>query len=67
MNRKYMLLLSRRQVILSTCHFVIAHFFFLVWNGANRTAHIIHLCRKTTVLSCHRHLINSGVEKMNNI
>ncbi len=28
----------------------------------NRTAHIRHLCRKTTVLSCHRCLINTGVE-----
>jgi hypothetical protein len=33
----------------------------------NRTAHIRHQCRKTTVLSCHRCLISSGVEKMNNI
>jgi hypothetical protein len=31
----------------------------------NRTAHIRRQCRKTTVLSCHRCLINSGVEKMN--
>jgi hypothetical protein len=28
---------------------------------------IKHQCRKTTVLSCHRCLINTGVEKMNNI
>jgi hypothetical protein len=33
----------------------------------NRTAHIRHLCQKTTVLSCHRYLINTGVEKMNYI
>ncbi len=33
----------------------------------NRTAHIRYKCRKTTVLSCHRRLINTGVEKMNNI
>ncbi len=26
-----------------------------------------HLYRKTTVLSCRRYLINTGVEKMNNI
>jgi hypothetical protein len=31
----------------------------------NRTAHIRHQSRKTTVLSCHRYLINTGVEKMN--
>ncbi len=31
------------------------------------TAHIPHQCRKTTVLSCHRCLIKTGVEKMNNI
>jgi hypothetical protein len=30
-----------------------------------RTAHIRHLCRKTTVLSCLRCLINTGIEKMN--
>ncbi len=30
---------------------------------ANRTAHIRHQCRKTTVLSCHRCQINTGVEK----
>jgi len=33
----------------------------------NRTEHIRHQCRKTTVLSCHRHLINTTVEKMNYI
>jgi hypothetical protein len=33
----------------------------------NRAARIIYQCRKTTVLSCHRLLINTGVEKMNNI
>ncbi len=26
------------------------------------TVHDIHLCRKTTVLSCHRCLINTGFE-----
>jgi hypothetical protein len=48
----------------------------LVWNKVktfvepevtNRTAHIEHLCRKTVVLSCHRCLINPGVEKLNYI
>ncbi len=33
----------------------------------NRTANIRHQCRKITLLSCHRCLINTGVEKMNNI
>jgi hypothetical protein len=33
----------------------------------NGTAHIRQQCNKTAVLSCHRFLINSGVEKMNNI
>jgi hypothetical protein len=33
----------------------------------NGRAHIRHQCRKKAVLSCHRFLINSGVEKMNNI
>ncbi len=32
-----------------------------------RTACIRHQCRKTTVKSCHRCLINTGVEKMNSI
>ncbi len=32
-----------------------------------QTACIRHQCRKTTVLSCYRCLINTGVEKMNNI
>ncbi len=35
--------------------------------GFNRTAHIRHHCGKTAILSCHRCLINTGVEKMNNI
>ncbi len=33
----------------------------------NRRAHIRHLCRKTTVSRCHICLINTGIEKMNNI
>jgi len=33
----------------------------------NRIAHIRHQCSKTTVLSYHICLINTGVEKMNNI
>jgi hypothetical protein len=31
------------------------------------TACIRHQCRKTTVFSSHGYLINTGVEKMNNI
>jgi hypothetical protein len=34
---------------------------------SNRTERIRHQCRKTNVLSCHRCLINTGVEKMKNI
>jgi hypothetical protein len=30
----------------------------------DRRACIIHQCRKTTVISCHRCLINTGIEKM---
>jgi hypothetical protein len=30
---------------------------------ANGTAYIRHQCRKATVLSCHRCLVNTGVEK----
>jgi hypothetical protein len=33
----------------------------------HRIAHIRHKCRKTTVSSCHRCLIKTGVEKMNDI
>jgi hypothetical protein len=33
----------------------------------NRAAHIRHQCRKTTALSSHRFLNNTGVEKMNYI
>jgi hypothetical protein len=33
----------------------------------NGRAHIRHQCRKTIVLNYHRCLINTGVEKMNNI
>ncbi len=33
----------------------------------NRTTHIRHQCRKTAVLSCHRFIIKTGAEKMNNI
>ncbi len=35
--------------------------------GFNRKAHIRYQCRKTTVLSCHIHLIHTDFEKMNNI
>ncbi len=35
--------------------------------SGNGTPCIRHQCRKTGVLSLHRFLINSGVEKMNNI
>jgi hypothetical protein len=41
--------------------------FFHVSINPNGTPHIRHQCRKTVVLSCHRCLLNSGVEKMNNI
>jgi hypothetical protein len=33
----------------------------------NTTGHIRHLCKKTIVLSCHRRLTNTGVDKINNI
>jgi hypothetical protein len=33
----------------------------------NGTVHIRHQCRETAVLNCHGFLINSGVEKMNNV
>jgi hypothetical protein len=36
-------------------------------NAINGTVCIRHQCRKTTVLSCLRCLINTGVEKINNI
>jgi hypothetical protein len=39
----------------------------LQYQGVNRRATIRHHCWETTVLSCRRRLINTGVEKMNNI
>ncbi len=36
-------------------------------NVSNRTACIRHQCRKAPVLSCHRFLINTGVEQLNYI
>jgi len=35
--------------------------------SSERTTCITYQCRKTAVLSCHRCLINTGVEKTNNI
>jgi hypothetical protein len=42
-------------------------FFSSLDKNFNGTARIRHQCRKAAVLSYHRFLINSGVEKMNNI
>ncbi len=39
--------------------------YFLDFVHANGSVHIRCQCRKMTVLSCHRCLINIGVEKMN--
>ncbi len=39
----------------------------LLQGKSNRREHIRHQCRKTTVLSCHRCLINTDAEKMNKI
>ncbi len=47
--------------------FVLFTFSELATIASNRTVRIRHQCRKTTVLSCHRCLINTGVEKINNI
>ncbi len=38
-----------------------------VKNVINRIARIRNQCRKATVISCHRCLTKTGVEKMNNI
>ncbi len=51
---------NRNWARYADCHFAECHY-------ANRTACIRHHYRKTTVLSCHRCLINTGVEKMNHI
>jgi hypothetical protein len=45
----------------------ISAFLRYVYTVINRTSLIIHQCMKTNVLSCHRCLIKTGVEKMNNI
>ncbi len=39
----------------------------IIHYSANRRAPIRLQCKKTTVLNCHRCLINTGVEKMNSI
>jgi len=41
--------------------------FYVFKGNINKRACIIHQCRKTTILSCHRCLINIVVENMNNI
>ncbi len=41
--------------------------FALFNKPVNKTPHYGHQCRRTNVLSCHRCLINIGVEKMINI
>jgi hypothetical protein len=40
--------------------------FFCRKYNCYKTKHFKHLCRKTVVLSCHRCLINTGVEQINN-
>ncbi len=35
------------------------------WYSNNRTACVRHICRKTTVLSCHRCLINTNEQRLN--
>jgi hypothetical protein len=47
----------------SVCDFKTAHIRHL----CRKIVHIRHLCRKTTVLNCHRYLINTSYEKINNI
>jgi len=51
------------QILSQTTRLFITHFQLV----PNRTAHIRYQCSKTTVLSYHRCLINTGVEKMSNI
>ncbi len=52
------------ELITGAYNFIIGHIYSDIFN---RTAHIRQQCRKATVFSCHRCLINMGVEKMNNI
>jgi hypothetical protein len=35
--------------------------------SVNRTSRIRHQCKKTTVLSCYRWLINTSIENLNNV
>ncbi len=60
------LILSNKLDLNEETHFTIAELKLKVGLD-NRTVHIRHLCRKTAALSCHRCLINTGVEKMNYI
>ncbi len=59
---KYFQLSNPRQ---SSLTFLINFVLMVIY--VNRTMHIIHQCRKRTALSCHRCIICTGVEKMNNI
>ncbi len=45
----------------------ISAFLRYVYTVINSTSLIIHQCMKTNVLSCHRYLIKTCGEKMNNI
>ncbi len=61
---------SVNTFLIITYVFYILYFLRLFWlynYTPNRPMHIRHQCRETTVFSCHRCLINTGAEKMNNI
>jgi hypothetical protein len=47
--------------------FLSADFYFAYVMSYNRTACISQQCKKTTAFICHRCLINTVVEKANNI
>ncbi len=58
---------DNHQLMMIVCLFILVCVtLVLAQFSQNRTEHIRQLCRQTIVLSCHRCLINTGVEKINN-
>jgi hypothetical protein len=57
------LLLLFKKLLYNFLRYFVAIGLFYFDEVSNGTARIRHQCRKTTVLNCHRFLINSGVEK----
>ncbi len=57
------------KIVINFCHQLATNvwLFFNSFGADNGTAHIRHLCKKLTILSCHRCLIFSNVDCINSI